>query len=166
MISETSKWRHITAPYCTGNGIDVGSGGDPIVPWAIQVDLPEAEFARYNDGQKSVIQWRGSCWHLPFVGNSLDFVYSSHLIEDFTPGEQANLLRYWSWLLKSGGHLVILAPEATRWAAAVAAGQPPNCAHKHELAVGEIRAMVPELFVIRDEIPGDDYSLLFVGRKQ
>lgn len=165
MISETSKWRHVTAPYCVGNGIDIGSGGDPVVPWAIQVDLPETEFDRYNNGQKAIIHWRGDCRKLPFGEATLDFVYSSHLIEDFDANGQRELLRYWAWMLKSGGHLVILAPEATRWTAAVAAGQPPNCAHRHELAVGEIRAMVPELFVVRDEIPGDDYSLLFVGRK-
>jgi hypothetical protein len=49
-MSETSKYRHLTEPYCRdGAGrpltvLDVASQGDPVVTWAWQLDLPEAEF--------------------------------------------------------------------------------------------------------------------------
>src|SRR5437867_3001774 len=42
-MSETAKHRHLTIRYCQGCGLDLGSGGDPIVPWAISVDLPAEE---------------------------------------------------------------------------------------------------------------------------
>ncbi len=43
--SETAKYRHLTAEYCFQNdmpavGVDIASQGDPVVPWAIQLDLP------------------------------------------------------------------------------------------------------------------------------
>ena len=38
--SETSKCRPRLAKFCVGYGIDIGPGGDPIVPAAIRVDLP------------------------------------------------------------------------------------------------------------------------------
>jgi len=37
--SETSKCRSRLARYCVGAGIDIGAGGDPIVPTAVIVDL-------------------------------------------------------------------------------------------------------------------------------
>ena len=39
--SETSKCRARLAPYCTGCGVDLGLGGDPITLHAVRVDLPE-----------------------------------------------------------------------------------------------------------------------------
>ena len=33
--SETSAVRDLLAPYCAGDGLDLGYGGDPIVPHAI-----------------------------------------------------------------------------------------------------------------------------------
>ena len=38
--SETSKFRYLFLDYCKGNGIDIGFGGDPILPTAITIDLP------------------------------------------------------------------------------------------------------------------------------
>ena len=38
--SETSKCRARLAPHCSGSGVDLGPGGDPITPHAIRVDLP------------------------------------------------------------------------------------------------------------------------------
>ncbi len=41
MPGETSKCRERMQRYCVGYGLDVGYGGDPIVPSAITVDLPK-----------------------------------------------------------------------------------------------------------------------------
>lgn len=95
--SETSKFRHMTAQYCSGNGVDIGSGGDPVVPHAISVDLPDP-YTRVGD---SPIQWRGDGTALPFMGGSLDFVYASHLLEDFA--DWIHPLTEWTRVLKSGG---------------------------------------------------------------
>lgn len=168
---ETPKIRHLVLDYCKGNGIDIGSGGEPVVPWAIQIEQPEEEYARYNSGNapRVPIQWRGSCWDLPFKTHTLDWVFSSHLIEDFFPEAQEELFAIWTKPLKSGGHLIVVAPDKALWEAALAAGQPPNDSHRHELTPGEMTEYarrVGGLTVIRDSLAGEDYSILFIARKE
>lgn len=168
--SETAKYRHLTAPYCTGCGIDIASQGDPVVPWAMSFDLPENEYLRYSGGRQPPrpIPLRGHADTLPFVNASLDFVYSSHLLEDYL--DWWPVLREWVRVLRPGGHLVILVPDRVLWNAAIARGQPPNCAHQHESHAGELSTYADELglTVLQDHLtacyPGD-YSVLFVAKR-
>lgn len=174
MSSETEKYRSLTIPFCQGNGIDIGSGGDPVVPWAIQVELSDKTYARYNSNQspRGPLQYRddNAFVNLPFKDGTLDFVYSSHLLEDFF--EWSPLLIEWKRVLKPGGFLVILIPDRTLWQEALRRGQPPNDAHRHEGSVNELRQFfewtIKGMNVIRDSLtdlfPGD-YSILFVGQK-
>lgn len=108
MQSETSKRRPILAPYCTGVGLDIGYGGDPIVPTAITLDLPRpytcvGAAPQHIAGDGTALPW--------FADQSLDYVYSSHLIEDFSYADQRRIVAEWLRVLKPGGHLVILAPD-------------------------------------------------------
>lgn len=175
--SETAKYRHLTTPYChrsdgqPGCGVDVASQGDTVVPWAISFDLPAAEFSRYCGGNppKGIIALRGFADKLPFDTNSLDFLYSSHLLEDYL--HWAPVLREWVRVIKPGGHLIILVPDKVKWAAAIARGQTPNCAHKHEAQVGELSTYAANLGVevICDRLTAVceiDYSILFVAKKR
>lgn len=172
MGSETSLCRHITTPFCVGNGVDVGSGGDPVVPWAIQVDLPDEQFKEYGhvNGIERPIQWRGSCRDLPFKDGVLSWVYSSHLIEDFDdwPVVLAEFVR----VLKHGGYLIIMVPDKERFRARVLAGQGDNFSHKHEFHVGELTNWAHsrgDLQVLFDQLTLttglDDYNILFVAKK-
>ena len=169
--SETAKYRHLTAPYCVGLGIDIGSQGDPVVPHAWSFDLPPNEFAFYNSNNppRGPIQLHGHGENLSSLGNkALDFVYSSHLLEDYL--DWMPVLREWVRVLKPGGYLVVLIPEKGRWAEALAKGQPPNCSHKHEGQVGELTSYAEHIGVkvvedrLTDCFPGD-YSILFVAQK-
>src|SRR3990167_3043782 len=137
-MTETSQYRHLVREFCFGNGVDVGSGGiDPVVPWAIQVELPSEEFTKYNQRPlPETVEWKGSGLDLPFKDGTLDFCYSSHLLEDFADWNPA--LREWWRVLKIGGYLVILIPDKTRWAEALRRGQPPNCSHAKEANTGEL----------------------------
>lgn len=168
--SETAKYRELTARYCTGCGVDIASHGDPVVPWAINFELPAPEYATYNDNNRPLgpIQISGNARVLPFNSDSLDFVYSSHLLEDFE--DWAPLVQEWYRTLKPGGYMVILIPDETLWKAAIAAGQPDNPAHKHLGKVGELSevgksiGLVPVVDRLTDLYP-NDYSILFVGMK-
>ena len=101
-ISETSKCRQSLSRFCVGDGLDVGYGGDPIVPHAICMDLPEA-YARYENhvqhlhGDATDLRW--------FRDGTLDFIYSSHVLEDFENTEP--VLTEWLRVIRSGGHLVL-----------------------------------------------------------
>lgn len=169
--SETSKYRHLTTPYCQGCGIDVASQGDPVVPWAWSLDLPPDRFAYYNSNNppRGPIQLRGDGHALPVDSGSLDFVYSSHLLEDYPDWNIP--LAEWVRVLKPGGHLVILIPDRELWCAACAKGQPPNDFHRHEGHVGELsehavkHGIVPIIDRLTEQFEGD-YTILFIGRKQ
>lgn len=176
MSSETSKARHLVAHYCCGNGVDIGSGGDPVVPHAIQIELSDEKFAWYNSGHAPAtpLQFRGdnAFQDLPFKDKTLDFVFSSHLLEDFTREQWKTILPEWVRVLKPGGFLVILVPDCERWNYAIKhKNQPPNCSHAFpEPHVGELSTYAPALglLVIEDrftESPPGDYGIMFVAQK-
>jgi SAM-dependent methyltransferase len=168
--SETAKYRHLVVQYLEGCGIDVASQGVPVVPWAIQFDLPQNEFLRYSSGRPpaSPIPLRGHANRIPLESNSLDWLYSSHFIEDVLDWNP--ILDEWIRVIKPGGKLVILLPDKKLWNEAIAKGQPPNCSHKHESYPGELSLWVKPkgIRVIKDELsncyPGD-YNIIFVGEK-
>ena len=170
MQSETSKYLALVTKYCVGNGCDIGSGGSPVVPTAIQVELPLDQYTKYRGGDihRSPIQWHGDGRQLPFKDKTLDYVFSSHLLEDFLHWKP--ILIEWTRVLKKGGHLVILIPDKERWQAALRKGQPPNCAHQHEGYVGELSryAKFLGLKVLEDrltDLTPQDYTIIFVGQR-
>jgi len=104
--SETSKCRARLAPFCAGYGLDLGFGGDPITEQSIRIDLPQP----YAYTGSAPVQLGGDAAHLHwFQDGVLDYVYSSHLLEDF-PDTEA-VLREWLRVLRPGGNLVIFCPD-------------------------------------------------------
>lgn len=168
--SESSKCRSEYQKYCVGCGLDIASQGEPCVPWAWQLDLPPDKFAYYNSNHppRGPIQLRGDARSLPVDSGSLDFVFSSHLLEDFT--DWLPILMEWVRVLKRGGNLIILVPDKELWNKALANGQPPNDAHRHESYVGELTKYCDKLGLqpVEDRLtnmfPGD-YTILFVAIK-
>lgn len=105
--SETSKCRARLAKYCEGMGVDVGFGGDLIVPRAMGVDLERMYCPPLGgDPQHIVVDSE----KLPFEDGTLDFVFSSHLIEDFSYEEQCVVIDEWRRVLKPGGRMILYAP--------------------------------------------------------
>lgn len=170
--SETAKYRHLTAPYLAGAGVDIASQGVPVVPWAMSFDLPEKEFLYYSNGAppKGPIHLRGYADKLPFEGGSLSWLYSSHLLEDFEDPKPC--LTEWSRVLAVGGHLVILVPDKHLWNEAIKNGQSPNCSHRHEYKPGELTELFKKHYghfqVIEDRLTAvtdADYSIIFAAKK-
>jgi SAM-dependent methyltransferase len=125
--SETSRCRARLAPYCEGYGLDLGFGGDPITPSAIRVDLP-TPYAYTGDhpvqlgGKAEDLHW--------FRDGALDYVYSSHLLEDYVDTEA--VLREWLRVLRPGGRLIIFCPDEQVYRRHCAeTGQPYNPHHVH-----------------------------------
>jgi ubiquinone/menaquinone biosynthesis C-methylase UbiE len=129
-MSETALARLYLQRYCVGLGIDIGFGGDPVVPHALTFDQP----VPYTSVGTAPQLLRGDCRDLRFLCNGVfDFVYSSHLIEDFTWGEIPPIIREWRRVLKPGGMWVTLCPDEPIYSAHCrATGQPYNHAHKNE----------------------------------
>lgn len=106
MRSETSKARAQLSNFCNGYGLDIGFGGDKIVPHAIALDLNRP----YTKVGFDPVQLGGDCRNLRwFTDECLDFVYSSHLLEDFK--DTVPILKEWVRVLKCCGYLILLLPD-------------------------------------------------------
>jgi len=79
--------------YCQGNGLDIGYGGDPVVPGVQGWDFEHGD-AQYMKGLDD---------------ESFDFVYSSHLLEHLPDIDAA--LTNWDRVLKPGGFLLLYLPH-------------------------------------------------------
>lgn len=168
--SETSKWRALTEPYCQGIGLDIGASGDPVVPTAICCDLPQPYCPPLGPVPVHIPIDARNIEDL-FRPESLDYCYSSHLLEDFA--DWYEVVVDWAYLVKPGGYLVLLVPEVDLWKRAIDRGQPPNLAHKHEFRIGELSGLFTSEAhgeyweIITESIPDPtDYSLLFVARRK
>ena len=164
--SETSKCRFRLAKYCKGNGLDLGFGGDPITPNAIRVDFPNP----YSETAGAGVQLGGDCRNLAwFRDETLDFVYSSHLLEDFEDTEA--VLKEWLRVLKPKGFLIIFCPDEQIYRQHCAAtGQYYNQCHKHaDFSLQKVKTILGKLGQtnIIHEIPLiDKYSWDLVIQKE
>jgi len=98
------------------NGLDIGCGAQKVVPWAIGIEPRRGAYAAEDmvaDPPVEPVNLIGDGCELPwFEGDSLDFVFSSHMLEH-VPREAA--LRAvgteWPRVLKPGGLLVLYLPD-------------------------------------------------------
>lgn len=167
--SEVNPVRDLITPYCQGNGVDLGSKGLPVVPWAIQVELPAKDFYRYQGyALPNTVEWQGTALDLPFKDGVLDWVLSSHLLEDFLDWDP--ILKEWIRVLKPGGYLIIQMPDHERFQKACRDGGGGNENHKHETYLGEMSSIAAAygLKVISEkftERPIGNYNILFIGQR-
>jgi SAM-dependent methyltransferase len=80
--------------YLSGRVIDIGCGGDLVVPHAVPFDLPQGNAQRILDY---------------FQPESFDCVHSSHCLEHMENVKIA-LCNWWG-LVKPGGYLIIVVPD-------------------------------------------------------
>jgi SAM-dependent methyltransferase len=183
-MSESAKYLHLTRQYLEGRGVDCGSGSWPVVPSAIQVELPKNKFKEYTGRDlPDHVEWPGDIMDLPFKDNTLDYVYSSHLIEDFPrdncdgkeyPANQPTwqkLFREWKRVLKPEGYMVIIVPEVARWKKTIELGQTPTCSHwAPEPSLGDCSRVATAagfqvVFERLTDLDWRDYSILMVAIK-
>lgn len=169
-MGEVDKHRHLVAHLCAGNGVELGSSGESTVPHGIQVDLPEKEYHRYNvERPPAPIHWRGTALNLPFKDQTLDWVSSVHLLEDWPLHEWPIPLREWHRVLRVGGHMIISVPDHDRFRERVRLGQGDNLSHKFEPSKGVLSKFFRTYEILRDDFVNDtdpkEYSLLFVGKR-
>ncbi len=99
MTKETSKARArrlqegFFEKFCTGQGLDVGYGGDLVVPNARGWDVENGDAHELSG----------------LADASFDFVYSSHLLEHVR--YPARAVRTWWRVLRPGGHLILYVPD-------------------------------------------------------
>ena len=106
--SETSKVRKIVLPYCIGKGCDIGFGGDKVkLEDCDSIDFPSP----YTKVGKAKVDIPCDVINneIPVPDNTYDYVYTSHLIEDFV--DTKNGLEKFIRILKNSGNLVLVFPD-------------------------------------------------------
>lgn len=110
--SETSKVRHLVLKYCVGKGCDIGFGGDKVVKKNC-VGIDYAKPYAYTGKDKVDIPCNVGSEPIPVPDHTFDYVYSSHLIEDFA--DTAAIVLEFCRILKSGGNLILVFPDQTAY---------------------------------------------------
>jgi len=93
--------------YIVGLGLDIGCGTNRLSPTVMTTDW-------YPHVDTDLI-W--NCVHeggrhpYPFRDNRFDFIFASHVLEDFAPDEIQFVFDEWLRMVKVGGHLIILVPD-------------------------------------------------------
>lgn len=168
-MGEVDKHRHLVIQFTVGNGLELGSSGEATAPHAIQLDLPEKEYHRYNvERPPYPIHWRGTATDLPFKDKTLDWISAVHLLEDWPLSEWGGVLREWARVLKVGAFMIISVPDRERFRARIRAGQSDNLSHRHESRVGELSEWFSSWEIIMDRMVNEEateYSIIFVAKK-
>lgn len=156
---EVGKIRWEVIGYTQGTGLDLGCGGRKLWPASIGVD----------GGRRGAQNVAGDVSkRLIFDTGSVDYVFSSHCLEDIEDTEQT--LAEWWRVLKVGGHLVLYLPHADFYPRR---GEPgANRDHRHDFVPEDIvKAMqraAPDWALVENQerSGGDEYSFLQVYRKR
>lgn len=127
--SETSKVRNLLLQYCQGKGCDIGFGGDKIK----KIDCDGIDFAKpYTHVGKDKVDIACDIINeeIPVDANTYNYVYTSHLIEDFKDTRDG--LQKMIRVLKSGGNLILVFPDQPKYEAYCNnLGMPQNPYHVH-----------------------------------
>ncbi|MFN5363015.1 MAG: methyltransferase domain-containing protein [Bacteroidota bacterium] len=110
--SETSKVREMVRPYCIGKGCDIGFGGDKVMKVNCDgIDYPQPyAFAGKDKVDIACDVIKGD---IPLPDNTYDYVYTSHLIEDFA--DTADALKKFIRILHPGGNLILVFPDQPKY---------------------------------------------------
>ncbi|PWU04738.1 MAG: hypothetical protein C5B52_00945 [Bacteroidetes bacterium] len=151
--SETSKVRSLVLPYCQGHGCDIGFGGDKIK----KTDCDGIDYAQpYAFTGKDQVDIACDVMNetIPVAESTYDYVYTSHLIEDFPDTKKG--LKEFIRILKPGGNLILVFPDQPKYEEVCRrTGQPLNMHHVHK-DMG-LKFMYDRL----KEIENLEYSVLF-----
>ena len=161
---EADKVKYLIVPYTRGTGLDLGCGRRKTFPHFIGID----NRADVEQGIPIRPDIEADATKLPmFADGSMDFVFSSHLLEHIED-HKAALIEWWR-VLKVGGHMVLYLPHKSFYPNIGKPGSNPD--HKHDFAPADIQAVMEaaggwDLLVNETRSGDDEYSFLQVWRKR
>lgn len=163
--NESQKVKYDIVPYTRGKGLDLGCGPFKAYPHFIGVDNGhhDAQFGWQNKADVIV----ETCEKLDlFATQSLDFVFSSHLLEHIDDTKKA--LKEWFRVIRAGGYLVLYLPHKDLYPNVGEPGANPD--HKHDFHPDDIIEVMKEvggwdLIVNQDRNEENEYSFLHIYKK-
>jgi len=147
------------------NGIDIGSGGVPILLQTISIDQcfpgQYSEYVHLKGDARKLIWFKDNC---------LDYVFSSHCFEDFDIPEKVEVFKEWIRVLKVGGLLLLYLPNEQLYREyCKKVGNKANVSHKdanfNVETVLEIAKEVGKVAEIYSIINHGDYCFFIVFKK-
>lgn len=159
---EAAKIRWELVEYTSGRGLDLGCGQFKAFPHFIGVDNG------HHWGMKGVDVSVETCENLSlFASQSMDFVFSSHLLEHIKDHEKA--LKEWWRVLKQGGRLCLYLPHKEHYPNIGQEGA--NSDHKHDFMPEDIESAMKKIGgwdLLRNETrtEGREYSFFQVYQKK
>jgi len=97
--------------YIKGLGLEIGTGTNRLSPTVLGID-------NYNHADADMVfdcapEENGQQYYqpYPFKDERFDFVFSSHVLEDFKPIVLQIVFDEWLRLVKKGGYLILLVPD-------------------------------------------------------
>lgn len=154
-------------PYTNGRGLDLGCGPSKAFPHFIGVDNNKDE-ALFGIRAKEADIIVPTCESLDmFASDSMDFVFSSHLLEHIKDYKSA--LREWYRVIKPGGYLLLYLPHKDLYPNIGTEGANPD--HVHDFLPEDITKAMCDIGgweLIRDDVrsEGMEYSFFQVYRKR
>jgi len=164
-MSEVDKIRSIVQPYLSGDGVDLGFGGNPVNTTAICVDLKEP-YSNYGASRHLTGDARSLYW---FKDGVLDYVFSSHLLEDFPNTKE--ILVEWLRVIKIGGTIALYLPDERKYSRVLKeTGGRYNAHHQiGNMSLAYMRGLFSELGIIAvyEYVEQGDqmYGFLIVGKR-
>ncbi len=167
--NEAAKIKYDIVRYTRGRGLDLGCGPFKAFPHFIGVDNG------HHWGNEGIDVPVETCEKLDmFADDSMDFVFSSHLLEHLEDPEGA--LDEWMRVIKPGGHLVLYLPHEKFYPLVGQYGANPD--HKHNLSPTTVFKWMRKLkyhwdLIVEEErdhdrgpgVAGNEYSFFQVYRK-
>lgn len=90
--------------YCRGLGLDFGSGSNRLSPTVLSID-------RHGEPGVDMVWDVLKRGQLPFSDDTFDFIFTSHVLEDFEPNIVQMVFDELLRLIKKGGYLITIGPD-------------------------------------------------------
>lgn len=159
--NEAAKIRWDLVEYTNGRGLDLGCGQFKAFPHFTGVDNG------HHWGMKGVDVHVETCENLDlFANQSMDFVFSSHLLEHITNYKAA--LKEWLRVIKTDGYLILYVPDEDEYPKVGEKGANPD--HKWNVNYDKVIEAMKEvggwdLVDYQKRNQDREYSLFFVFKK-
>jgi SAM-dependent methyltransferase len=172
---ETQKIKHLVIPYIQDlcHGLDIGFGGDSIFPSAITLDTPIKKriyFGKVGNWPQHLQGFADNLYW--FKDGVLDYIYSSHCLEDFE--NPIPVINEWLRVIHPKGLLILYLPDEKAYKEICnKTGQPYNLSHKnHDMSLKWMINFFTEkyqgvkIIFSRDITDEDKYGFLIIVEKQ
>lgn len=163
--NESAKCKWDLVEYTRGQGLDLGCGPFKTFPHFIGVDNGhhDEQFGWQNKADIKV----KTCEKLDVFGSStMDFVFSSHLLEHFSFDAVPNTIKDWVRVIKPKGYLILYLPDEDEYPKCGEPGANPD--HKWNVSYDKVVSVMEQvnrgwdLVKFEKRNKGDEYSLFFI----